>query len=99
MTIRAGKAALANFGVEKFNTAEFSQTSPMRWGCGQRGVVSLRVVEETNQYFKQTHEHSFHAGNASGRVLEKSRKSICTEFLVGQTGAGAPPKSHGRCVQ
>jgi hypothetical protein len=28
------------------------------------------------------HEHCIHASNASGPMPEKSRKSVCTEFLV-----------------
>ena len=60
----------------------------MRWDCGQRGTYRhLRVVEGSDQYFKQGHERCFYASNASGPVPEKSRKSICTGFLVGTARA------------
>ena len=67
-----------------FNALEFSPDPPGEMGLGPKGVVpTLRVVEGSGQYFKQRHEHSFHAYNACGRVPERARKSVCTEFLVG----------------
>ena len=73
-------------GSGRFNTADFFPAQPDEmelWPKG--GGAQLQVVEGSGQYFKQMHEHSFHAGNASGPVPEKSKKSIRTEFLVGTT--------------
>ncbi len=74
----------------RFNPVEFFPEQPDEMGLWSKGVVPpLRVVGEADQYIKRGHEHSFHAGNASGRVPEKSRKSICTEFLVGTASPAA----------
>ena len=77
--MRAGEVALASSGVsldkQGSNTSEFFPQQPDQMGLWPKGVYGrLRVLEETNQYFKRMHEHCFHAGNASGRVPEKSRK-------------------------
>jgi hypothetical protein len=42
-------------------------------------------MQDIDQSFKEGHEYSFHASNASGQVPLKSTKSTCTRFLVGTT--------------